>query len=161
MHPPNGHEGLWQLIDQSVVGIFRSTVEGKFVIANTALAHMFGYESPEELLESITDIASQIYVDSQRRKEFCRSFQEGATVSRFVSQAYRKHHGLLWMEDMLENVVMLRGILWGMKGWFWISRTSGRTGFPLGKLRKHGNTVTACPRGNYANIGIETGCVRN
>jgi PAS domain S-box-containing protein len=145
MLPPNGHEGLWQLIDQSVVGIFRSTVEGKLVMVNIALAHMFGYESPEEFLESITDIASQIYVDSQRRKEFCRSFQEGVTVSRFVSQAYRKHHGLLWIEEHARECRDAQGHVVGYEGVVLDITDQRKDWFPSGETeeaREHGEGMS-------------------
>ena len=72
MFPSIGDDRLQQLIDQTVVGIFRSTVDGKLVMANTAMARIFGYESPEDILQSITDIGSQIYVDSHRRQEAAR-----------------------------------------------------------------------------------------
>ena len=116
MLPPTGNEHLQQLVDQTVVGIFRSTVDGKLVMANAALAHMFGYESPAEILESITDIGSQIYVDSHRRQEFCRLFQNGETVTHFLSQAYRRHREIIWIEEYAREWRDSQGQVVGYEG---------------------------------------------
>jgi PAS domain S-box-containing protein len=116
MLPPAGHDRLRQLIDQSVVGVFRSTVDGKLVMANAAMARMFGYGSPDEILESITDIASQIYVDSHRRKEFFQLFQNGDTVSHFISKAYRKHREIFWIEEHAREWRDSQGLVVGYEG---------------------------------------------
>jgi PAS domain S-box-containing protein len=116
MLPPIEDDRLRQLIDQTVVGVFRSTVDGKLVMANAALARIFGYESPEEILESITDIASQIYVDTRRRKEFCRLFHNGDTVSHFISKAYRKHREILWIEEYAREWRDSQGRVAGYEG---------------------------------------------
>ena len=38
-------------------GIFRTTVDGHYQLANIALARIYGYDSPVELMASIKDIA--------------------------------------------------------------------------------------------------------
>jgi PAS domain S-box-containing protein len=69
------------IFENAVEGIFQSTVEGRFLTANPALARMLGYTSPEEMITSITDIGHQLYVDSARRDEFMRLIQEQGRVS--------------------------------------------------------------------------------
>src|SRR5215207_9301253 len=39
------------IFENSVEGIFQTTVDGRFLTANPALARMFGYDSPKQLLE--------------------------------------------------------------------------------------------------------------
>ncbi len=46
-------------------GIYRSTVDGKFLSVNTALVEILGYDSKEELLS--IDIAKDLYVSSKDR----------------------------------------------------------------------------------------------
>ncbi len=116
MLPTSGHNHLQQLIDQKVVGIFRSTVDGKLVMANAALARMFGYESPEEILRAITDIGSQIYVDAHRRTEFCGLFQKRESVSHFISKAYGKHRKILWIEEYAREWRDSKGHVVGYEG---------------------------------------------
>jgi len=61
-------------------GIFQSTPDGKFLAANPALAHMHGFASPEELMQSSPDISRQIYVDPRRRDDFKRLLEEQGAV---------------------------------------------------------------------------------
>ncbi len=43
------------------VGIFLSTPDGKYLSVNPAYANMLGYESPQVLMDTITDIGKQLY----------------------------------------------------------------------------------------------------
>ncbi len=58
------------LVINAPVGIFMSTPQGYFRSANPAMARMFGYETPEKMVESINDIAKQVYADPGKRKEY-------------------------------------------------------------------------------------------
>jgi PAS domain-containing protein len=51
-------------------GIIQTSPEVRLLTANPAMARMFGYDSPEELLENIFNIGEQLYVDAGRRAEF-------------------------------------------------------------------------------------------
>ncbi len=57
------------LFSSAPVGLFHSLPEGKILAANSALASMLGYSSPEQLIENTTNIGTQLYVDSQKRAE--------------------------------------------------------------------------------------------
>ena len=65
------------LFESAPVGIFRSTVEGKFISANPAMARMLKYDSPEEMIRLVnrTSIAEAMYVDSAHRREIVESVQ--------------------------------------------------------------------------------------
>ena len=52
----------------AVMGIFRTTPGGRYLSINPAGAKMYGYESEEEMMQSITDMAYQIYVHPEDRK---------------------------------------------------------------------------------------------
>ncbi|MDT7946331.1 MAG: PAS domain S-box protein, partial [Cyanobacteriota bacterium PSP.bin.10] len=47
-----------QIFENAVEGIFQTTLEGKYLVANPALAHIFGYESPEDLMHNVSDIGT-------------------------------------------------------------------------------------------------------
>ncbi|MFQ5705015.1 MAG: ATP-binding protein [Gemmatimonadales bacterium] len=53
------------LIQGALHGIFRSSVDGKFLVVNPALVQLLGYESADELLA--VDLARNIYVDPTER----------------------------------------------------------------------------------------------
>ena len=78
------------IFENAVEGIFQTTVEGRFVTANPALAHMLGYDSPEELLQSVSNIAEQLYADPGRREEFYRLVSRYGFVRGFEVSAHRR-----------------------------------------------------------------------
>src|SRR2546429_3537121 len=78
------------VFDHLVEGIFQTTPEGRYLLANAALARIYGYASPEELIQSLTDIGGRLYVQPARRDEFVRLMQANDTISGFESQVYRK-----------------------------------------------------------------------
>ncbi|MEN9222338.1 MAG: PAS domain S-box protein, partial [Thermostichus sp. BF3_bins_97] len=86
-----------QIFENAIEGIFQTTPEGKHLAANPALAHIFGYDSPEDLMHNVSDIGSQIYADAERRAEFVqRMLSEGQVVD-FEHQVCRKDGKLIWV----------------------------------------------------------------
>jgi PAS domain S-box-containing protein len=84
------------IVENSPVGIFQSTPEGRYLQINPHLAHMYGYASSEEALARITDIANQIYVNPAQRQEFTRLLAEQGQISEFINQNYRKDGRIIW-----------------------------------------------------------------
>ena len=78
-------------------GIFQSTPDGRYIAANPALAHMYGFTSPEELIQSREDISRQTYVDPASREEFKRRLREQGAVRGFEHQAFRKDGTKCWI----------------------------------------------------------------
>lgn len=86
-----------EIFENSIEGIFQSTVDGTFLSANPALARIFGYESPEDLISSIRDIEETIYVDPTRRDEFKKLIEAQGSVELFEYEVYRKDKTKLWL----------------------------------------------------------------
>jgi len=78
------------IFEHAVEGIFQTTREGRYITVNPALARLYGYESPEEMLTTVRDIARQIYVDPRRREEFIRLVEDQGAITGFESQVARK-----------------------------------------------------------------------
>ena len=85
------------IVENAVIGIFQSTPEGRYITVNPALAAMLGYDSPEDLMASITDFTQQVYVDPKSREEFKRLAKEQGAATKFESQAYRKDGSKVWL----------------------------------------------------------------
>jgi len=51
------------IFENAVEGIFQSTPDGRFLTVNPALARILGYESADEIIETITDVTHQLYVN--------------------------------------------------------------------------------------------------
>ena len=87
------------IFENSVEGIFQSTVDGRYLVANPTLARMYGYTSVEDLQHAMTDIGSRLYVDPQRRAEFQRRIAQDGTVYRFESEIYRRDGSVIWISE--------------------------------------------------------------
>ncbi|MDR9403998.1 MAG: EAL domain-containing protein, partial [Halothece sp. Uz-M2-17] len=78
-------------------GIFQITIEGQYLSANPFLAHLYGYDSPDDLIASITNLPEQLYVDPQRRHKLAQLTLEYGTAKNFESQVYRKDGRKIWI----------------------------------------------------------------
>ena len=92
-------EKYHSVFDHLVEGIFQTTPEGRYLMANAALARIYGYASPEELMSSVTNIGERLYVEEGRREQFIRLMQEHDTLSGFESQIFRKDHSTIWISE--------------------------------------------------------------
>ena len=57
-----------RIFENAAIGIYQATLEGRFTIVNPALARMFRYASSQEMIEQVTDLATQIYARPGRRQ---------------------------------------------------------------------------------------------
>ena len=82
------------------IGAYRSSVEGRQLRANAALARMNGYTSEAEVLAAVNDIGREWYVDPQRRVEFQRLMQCDGQVTDFVSEVFRhRTRERIWVRE--------------------------------------------------------------
>src|SRR5690242_16712770 len=79
-------EKYHSVFDHLVEGIFPTTPDGRYLMANAALARIYGYGSPEELMQSITDISRRLYAQEDRRGDFTKLMQESDVITGFESQ---------------------------------------------------------------------------
>jgi sigma-B regulation protein RsbU (phosphoserine phosphatase) len=104
-------ENYYGIFDHLVEGIFRTTPNGNYLLANIALAKIYGYDSPVELMANVKDIANRLYVEHGRREEFVRLMQENDTLSGFESKIYRKDESIIWIAENCRAVRDTQGRL--------------------------------------------------
>src|ERR671912_1466350 len=104
------------IFENAVEGIFQTTVDGRFLTANPAMARMLGYESPEELLGAISNIGAQLYVDPGRREEFYQLALRDGFVSGFEVQMHRKDGDLVWVSANARAIYDYDGGISGYEG---------------------------------------------
>lgn len=92
------------IFHNAVEGIFQTSPSGRYLDANPALARIYGYTSPEELIYGITDISRQLYVDPARRDAFVRLMQENDAVEGFESEIIRKDGSRVWISECVRAV---------------------------------------------------------
>ena len=84
------------IFENAVEGIFQTTLEGRLLSANPALAQMFGCESPEELIHSVSDIGTQIYLNPDRRIDLMEILKREGVAHNFEFEAKRRDGTSKW-----------------------------------------------------------------
>ncbi|HEY9738152.1 MAG TPA: PAS domain S-box protein, partial [Trichocoleus sp.] len=87
------------IFENIVEGIFQTTPDGQYLSANPALARIYGYSSPHEMMGHLTSIQQQLYVKPQRREEFIQALQQEGKVIGFESEIYRKDGSIIWISE--------------------------------------------------------------
>ncbi len=108
-HTPAGDLGRLfkrysSIVENAVEGIFQSTPDGHYLLVNPALARIYGYASPEELLASVRDISKSVYVDEAMRFEFKRLIERDGVVNGLEYQVYRKDGSIIWIVEQARAV---------------------------------------------------------
>lgn len=91
-------ENFRSIFENALEGIFQSSPEGRFLSVNSALAQIYGYGSPQEMIEQITDISHQLYVDPERRTEFKELLNQQNFVKDFEYRCYCKDGSIIWTQ---------------------------------------------------------------
>ncbi|MGZ9164886.1 MAG: response regulator, partial [Anaerolineales bacterium] len=106
------------IFENSQEGIFQSTPEGRYISVNPAMARIYGYDSPEEMIESVTDILHQIYVEPDQRSEFTHLMQTKGVIENFERINFRRDGGIIWtstsarvVRDAGGNILYYEGFL--------------------------------------------------
>jgi diguanylate cyclase (GGDEF)-like protein/PAS domain S-box-containing protein len=89
----------YNLFENAIEGIFRTSLDGQYLDANPALARIYGFDSPAELMASLKDIGKQLYVEPSRRDEFIALMRSRGSVSGFESQVYRRDGEIIWISE--------------------------------------------------------------
>ena len=86
-----------ELFDNAPVAIFQSTPGGQFLRVNPMYAELVGYESPEEMLAAVTDIAAQLYVDPADREAYKQELDRHGMIKNFQVRLKRRDGTPFWV----------------------------------------------------------------
>jgi len=95
-----------RIFERATEGIYRSSLDGRQLRSNPALNRLNGYETEEQHLNAVKDIATEWYVDPKRRDEFKRLLERDGVVEGFESEIYR--HGSRERIWISENAYLVR-----------------------------------------------------
>ncbi|MDX2256710.1 MAG: EAL domain-containing protein [Pseudanabaenaceae cyanobacterium bins.39] len=104
------------IFENAVEGIFQTSKDGKFLIANSMLAKIYGYESPQDLIQELTDIASQLYVNPLKRQELVQLLLNQSEVKQFEAEVYRRNGEIIWTSENVHAVYDITGSLLYFEG---------------------------------------------
>ncbi|MGA3208021.1 MAG: PAS domain S-box protein, partial [Syntrophales bacterium] len=85
------------IFENAVMGIFQTTPAGRIISANSAFAHTLGYDSPDDIMSTVTDVSRQLYVYPEQRAELLHLIEEGGIVQDFEIQFFRKNRSIAWI----------------------------------------------------------------
>ena len=81
------------IFQNSPLGIFRSSADGRFIEVNPAMARIFGYASPEAMVREVHDIGDQLYVDADDRRALVADQVDTGENERQYMARYRRRDG--------------------------------------------------------------------
>jgi len=85
------------IFENAVIGIFQSTPEGRLLSVNPAMARMYGYDSPEDMITVVEDLSHQVFVDPRDREEMKRELAESGEIRGREYRMYRKDGSTFWV----------------------------------------------------------------
>lgn len=90
--------------DNAVEGMFQTSVSGQYLRVNQALVNLLGYDSPEDLMNSIQDISLNLYTIPQRRSQFILYLEQFGQVKEFEVEVYCKNGDRIWIRETARAV---------------------------------------------------------
>jgi PAS domain S-box-containing protein len=93
------------IFENSIEGIFQTSLDGNYLSANPALARIYGYSSSEQLISDLRNIDRRLYVEPFRRADFIKQIQEHRAVANFESQIRRLDGEIIWISENARGVL--------------------------------------------------------
>ncbi|NVN91025.1 MAG: MASE1 domain-containing protein [Desulfuromonadales bacterium] len=97
-------EKFRSIFENAPVGIFHSTMDGRFSSVNETLAAMFSYPSPKEMTGDITDIAEQLFVCPEQRRAIINRARDSLNFVR-DEITYRRKDGSQFVANLYVRVL--------------------------------------------------------
>ena len=92
------------IYENAVEGIFQSSLEGRFLTANSSLIRTYGYATFLEMQDSLSSIERSLYVLPNRRREFLNLMEQQDVLNDFRSQVYRADGSVIWISETVRCV---------------------------------------------------------
>jgi PAS domain S-box-containing protein len=109
-------EKYHSIFENALEGIYQSTVEGRYLSVNPAFARMFGFAKPEEMINSVTDIAAQIYKYPEEREKLKNIIMQQGIIKNHEVERLSKDGKIIWqllnahlVRDHKGNILMIEG----------------------------------------------------
>ena len=97
-------ERFRSIFENAIEGIYQTSVVGTYLNINPALAKIYGYDSPADLVRGISNIDKQLYVDQGKRSEFIALMNLQGHVKDFEARVYRKNGEVIWISENAREV---------------------------------------------------------
>ncbi|MCB9481776.1 MAG: PAS domain S-box protein [Desulfobacteraceae bacterium] len=87
-----------EIFNNSPVGIFKTTIDGRPVNINPAMANILGCKNVKEAYDNYKSLAKDLYIEPEKREEFVKLLSNNKKVQNFVYQGKTKDNRTVWLE---------------------------------------------------------------
>jgi two-component system, cell cycle sensor histidine kinase and response regulator CckA len=95
-------ERFWNLFNNSPVGIYRTTPQGRILLANPAIVKMLQFESLEDLIER--NVQKEGFARPAEREEFIKEIESNGQVFGFESTWLKKDSTSIIVKENAKRV---------------------------------------------------------
>lgn len=96
-------QNIERIFDNAPIGIFETTIDGKFVDLNLEFVKILGYESKNDVFANINKLEYDLYADSETRKEILNSIAEKDELSVFEVKFKQKDGSFIDVRMSIRN----------------------------------------------------------
>jgi PAS domain S-box-containing protein len=105
-----------RIFDNALEGIFQSSTEGIYLNVNPAFARIHGFDSPQVMINEISDIGKELYVNPDERKKILRIIQDKGCVEGYELELKKKNGEKFWILLNAYSVKDLNGKILHLEG---------------------------------------------
>ncbi|MBA4384516.1 MAG: hypothetical protein C0410_07250 [Anaerolinea sp.] len=110
-------ERFRSIYENAVEGIFQSTLDGSYMHVNNAMAQIFGYESPEEMIALVgKDIEHKVHQSPKSNTQFLNLLKKEGEIKGFEALNLRKDGSEIWTSTNARLVTDAHGEIWYTEG---------------------------------------------
>ncbi len=113
---PSTLQDYQDILTNTPIGVFTSIPSGRFIHVNPALARMYGYDDARQMIEEITDIASQTYVDPADRELFINELLTHGKIVNHECRLRRRDGTTFWAARNARAILDDNGIVTHYQG---------------------------------------------
>jgi PAS domain S-box-containing protein len=84
------------LFDDAILGIFQTDMEGNLLEINAAYAHIYGFDTPDEMKAAFKEISANIYTTLNERTDISRELRLKGEIRGFESEQKRWDGSVIW-----------------------------------------------------------------
>lgn len=104
------------IFENAVEGIFQIAPNGSFINANPSLAKILGYDSPEDLMRSVSNVSIQCFEDPKNFEDIVAGIADKSIVTGTEIRGLKKNKTAFWVsvsaravKDEHQNILFFEG----------------------------------------------------
>ena len=106
------------IFEHAIEGIFQAQTDGCYTNANPALANIYGYATPTELLTGVALDPYRLFKEPECYHEFLSQLETKGSVASFEALVYKRDRSIIWIlinasanYDEMGNFISYEGII--------------------------------------------------